>query len=115
MSTAHRCSKRGKRLKREDIIESVLDPNAKIAPGFLTTNVETNAGAAYSGFVVGETPEMLTLKVAGGLTQEVKVADIKKRENLKQSSMPEGLANGMSPGEFLDLVEFLSSLKTAAK
>ena len=103
------------RLKREDIIESVLDPNAKIAPGFLTTNVETTAGAAYSGFVVGETPETLTLKVAGGLTQEVKVADIKKRENLKQSSMPEGLANGMSPGEFIDLVEFLSSLKTAAK
>ncbi|MEI9892611.1 MAG: c-type cytochrome [Chthoniobacter sp.] len=105
----------GTRLKREDIIESVLDPNAKIAPGFLTTNVETTQGAAYSGFVVGETPETLTLKVAGGLTQEVKVADIKKRENIKQSSMPEGLANGMSPGEFLDLVEFLSSQKSAAK
>lgn len=105
----------GTRLKREDIIESVLDPNAKIAPGFLTTNVETKSGAAYSGFVVNETPETLTLKVAGGLTQEVKVADIKKRENIKQSSMPEGLANGMSPGEFLDLVEFLSSLKAAKK
>lgn len=105
----------GGRLKREDIIESVLDPNAKIAPGFLTTNVETKDGAAYSGFVMNESPETLTLKVAGGVTQEVKVADIKKRENLKQSSMPEGLANGMSPSEFLDLVEFLSSLKSPAK
>jgi len=103
------------RLKREDIIESVLDPNAKIAPGFLTTNVETNAGTAFSGFVIGETPELLTLRIAGGLRQEIKVADIKKRENLKQSSMPEGLANAMSPGEFLDLIEFLSSLKTAQK
>ncbi len=103
------------RLKREDIIESVLDPNAKIAPGFLTTNVETKAGAAFTGFVIGETPETLTLKVAGGLKQEIKVDDIKKRENIKQSSMPEGLANGMSPGEFLDLIEFLSSLKTAQK
>jgi putative heme-binding domain-containing protein len=101
------------RLKREDIIESILDPNAKIAPGFLTTNVETKAGAAFTGFVISETPETLNLKVAGGLTQEISVADIKKRENIKQSSMPEGLANGMSPGEFLDLVEFLSSLKTA--
>jgi putative heme-binding domain-containing protein len=105
----------GKRLKREDIIESVLDPNAKIAPGFLTTNVETSSGAAYSGFVAGETPETLTLKVAGGVTQEVKVAEIKKRENLKQSSMPEGLANGMFPGEFLDLIEFLSGLKSVPK
>jgi putative heme-binding domain-containing protein len=105
----------GTRLKREDIVESVLDPNAKIAPGFLTTNVETKDGAAYSGFVVGDSGDTLKLKVAGGLTQEVKVADIKKRENIKQSSMPEGLANGMSPGEFLDLVEFLSSLKAAKK
>jgi len=103
------------RLKREDIIESVLDPNAKIAPGFLTTNVETNSGGTSSGFVIGETPETLTLRIAGGLKQEIKVADIKKRENIKQSSMPEGLANGMSPGEFLDLIEFLSSLKTAQK
>ncbi|HEY3897016.1 MAG TPA: heme-binding protein [Chthoniobacter sp.] len=103
------------RLKREDIIESVLDPNAKIAPGFLTTNVETQTGAAFSGFVIGDTPETLTLRIAGGLKQEIKVADIKKRENIKQSSMPEGLANGMSPGEFLDLIEFLSSLKAAQK
>ena len=103
------------RLKRKDIIESILDPNAKIAPGFLTTNVETKAGAAFTGFVMDDTPDVLKLKVAGGLTQEIKVADIKKRESIKQSSMPEGLANGMSPGEFLDLVEFLSSLKTARK
>jgi putative heme-binding domain-containing protein len=105
----------GTRLKREDIVESVLDPNAKIAPGFLTTNVETKQGAAYSGFVMNESPETLTLKMAGGLTQDVKVADIKSRENIKQSSMPEGLANGMSASEFLDLVEFLSSLKSPAK
>jgi putative heme-binding domain-containing protein len=103
----------GTRLKREDIVESLLDPNAKIAPGFLTTNVETKDGAAYSGFVMGDSGDTLKLKVAGGLTQDVKVADIKRRENIKQSSMPEGLANGMSPGEFLDLVEFLSNLKAA--
>jgi putative heme-binding domain-containing protein len=99
------------RLKKEDIIESVLDPNAKIAPGFLTTNVETKDGLALTGFVANETPDVLTMKVAGGIMQDIKVANIKKRENIKQSSMPEGLANGMSPGEFLDLIAFLSSLK----
>jgi putative heme-binding domain-containing protein len=99
------------RLKREDIIESVLDPNAKIDPKFVTTNVENKAGTAFTGFVVVETPDAITMKIAGGLTQEIRKADLKKREAVKQSSMPEGLALGMSAGEFLDLVEFLSSLK----
>jgi putative heme-binding domain-containing protein len=96
------------RMKREDVVESILEPNAKLAPEYITTTIETKAGGAFVGFIASETPEAVTLKVAGGLTQEIKVADIAKRENLKVSSMPEGLANTMTPGEFLDLIEFLS-------
>jgi putative heme-binding domain-containing protein len=98
-------------LKREEIIESVFEPNAKIDPKFATTNIETNAGGMFTGFIVEETAEALTLAMAGGLKQEIKIEDLKKRDTIQQSSMPEGLANGMSPGEFLDLVEFLSGLK----
>jgi putative heme-binding domain-containing protein len=104
----------GARLKREEIVESILEPNAKIDPKFITTNVETKDGGAFTGFVTSETPDTLTLLVAGGLKQEIKIPNVKKRETVKQSSMPEGLGNGMSPGEFLDLVEFLASLKSAA-
>lgn len=99
------------RLKREIIIESILEPNAKVDPQFTTTTVETKAGAAFAGFVTAETADTLTLKVAGGVSQPIKIADIKKRESQKVSSMPEGLANAMSPGEFLDLVEFLAAQK----
>lgn len=100
-----------KRLKREEIVESIIEPNAKVDPKFVTTNIVTNAGAALTGFIVAETPETLTLAMAGGVKQDVPKADIKKRESVKQSSMPEGLANGMSPTEFIDLIEFLGSLK----
>ena len=41
----------------------------------------------------------------------IKVADIEARELLKQSSMPEGLAGTMAPVEFLDLMEYIASLK----
>jgi putative heme-binding domain-containing protein len=105
----------GTRLKKNVIVESILDPNAKVDPKFTTTNVETKSGEAYTGFITEETPEMLKLKVAGGVTQELKIADLTKRETLKQSSMPEGLAAGMSPAEFVDLVEFLASLRSDAK
>ncbi|MEO7796535.1 MAG: SGNH/GDSL hydrolase family protein, partial [Opitutaceae bacterium] len=100
----------GTRLKREEIIESILDPNAKVDPKFTTTNVETKVGGAFTGFVTEETPETLTLMIAGGVKQGIRISEISKREALKQSSMPEGLGLGMSSGEFLDLVEFLSSL-----
>ncbi len=105
----------GGRMKRTDIIESILEPNAKIDPKFVTTNIETISGQALTGFIVAETPENLTLTLAGGLKQEFKKADIKKRESLKQSSMPEGLANGMSSSEFLDLVEYLAGLGAKKK
>ena len=41
----------------------------------------------------------------------IKVDDIDERTVLKQSSMPEGQAAAMSPAEFLDLIEYLSTLK----
>jgi putative heme-binding domain-containing protein len=99
------------RLKREDIIESILEPNAKIDPKYVTTNITAGDGHSLIGFVTAETADLISLKLPGGIIQEVKKADIKARESLKQSSMPEGLAAGMSAGEFIDLIEFLSSLK----
>ena len=101
----------GTRLKREEIIESILEPNAKIAPGYATTNLETTAGEALTGFIASETADTISYKMPGGLAREIKKSEIKKRETLNQSSMPEGLAATMSPQEFLDLVEFLVSLK----
>ena len=103
------------RMKREEIIESILEPNAQVAAQYVTTTVETKSGEAFAGFVASETADTLMLKVAGGVTQEIKLADIKKRESQKVSSMPEGLAQAMSPEEFLDLIEFLSPSKAAKK
>ncbi|MBC8001602.1 MAG: c-type cytochrome, partial [Opitutaceae bacterium] len=105
----------GSRLKREDLVESVIEPNAKMDPKYQTTNVETKAGDAFTGFVMNETPDTLTMKIAGGLTKEFKKSDLSSRQTLKQSSMPEGLANGISSGEFVDLMTYLASLRDAAK
>ena len=99
------------RLKREDIIESILFTNEKVAPQYLTTNITTEKGDELSGVVASEDENTLTLKIGAGQTQVLKKSEIKKREQLKVSSMPEGLAASMSPYEFVDLVEYLSELK----
>ncbi len=99
------------RLKRDKIIESILFPNAEVAPQWLTTNLTTKDGEELSGVVGAEDDTSITLKLGGELKKTVAKRDITKRETLKVSNMPEGLAAGMSTQEFLDLVEYLNSLK----
>lgn len=99
------------RLNAHDLIESITDPNAKLDPKYLTTNVETRDGEAFSGFVTAETPSTLTVRIAGGKDQVIPKNNIANRATIKQSSMPEGLAAGLAPAEFLDLVEYLKTLK----
>jgi putative heme-binding domain-containing protein len=104
-------SKVAVRLSTPDLVESIIDPNAKVDPKYTTTNIETKDGEAYTGFTINETPDALTLRIAGGKDVTLKKADIHQRENLKVSSMPEGLAAGMSVSEFLDIVTYLTERK----
>lgn len=99
-----------KRMKRTEIIESVLDPSAKMDSKFASVHVTTQEGATVSGFMLTETPEALTIKIMGGVDKTLKKSEIKKQVSSKLSSMPDGLAQPLSPGEFLDLIAFLSNL-----
>jgi putative heme-binding domain-containing protein len=103
----------GTRLKRPEIAESILEPNAKIAKGFETTNLTAGDGHALTGFIIAETKTTLSVRLGPGVVQEMKKSDIKKREPIRQSSMPDGLSGTMAPQEFLDLVEFLAAQKAA--
>jgi putative heme-binding domain-containing protein len=99
------------RLKREDLVESIIDPNAKIDPKYLATNITTKDGDEYSGLVASEDDQTLTIVLGAGQKQVINKNTIAKRETLKVSSMPEGLASSISPQEFVDLIEFLSTQK----
>ena len=100
----------GKRLTRFKIVESVIDPNAEVAEKYLSTLVVTEDGKQYTGLLVEETPEHVVI-FDGKEKRTIKTAEILERAQLRQSSMPEGLAASIAPSEFLDLIEFLSSLK----
>lgn len=99
------------RLTREQLIESILYPNKDVAAEWLTTNVTTKDGEEFSGVVAVENDASLTLKLGGDVRQEVAKSNVAKRETLKVSNMPEGLAASLATQEFLDLIEYLASLK----
>ena len=100
----------GKRLTRYKIVESIIEPNADVAPKYLSTAIATADGKTATGLVVEETKDHVVL-FDGKEKRTIKTADIEERTALKQSSMPEGLAATMAPVEFLDLIAFLSRLR----
>ncbi|TWT58462.1 F5/8 type C domain protein [Thalassoglobus neptunius] len=102
----------GARYSREELITHILYPNDKIAKGYETVQIATVEGKVLNGFILAETDDSLTLGVATddgkGKQEVIAKEDIDARRDMKASSMPEGLVRTIAPGEFLDLIEFLS-------
>jgi len=100
----------GKRLAAYKLVESIIDPNADVDAKYLSTAIITADGRNITGLLVSETPEEVVI-YDGKERKAIPVAEIEERARLKQSSMPEGLAATLSPNEFLDVIEYLKSLK----
>jgi putative heme-binding domain-containing protein len=101
----------GSKLGKDAIFESVLDPSAGISFGYEAWNVTLKNGDDAYGLIASETADELSLKAVGGIITRLKKSDIASRQQSKLSIMPTGLQQGMTVQEFVDLVEFLSSLR----
>ncbi|MEO7599557.1 MAG: HEAT repeat domain-containing protein [Opitutus sp.] len=104
----------GARHDRAYLLESVVKPNAKIAPGFDSIVATLKSGAAVGGVVAGETADVLSLRNADGKVVDVKKSDIVRREGAP-SSMPEIYGAVMTKAELRDVVAFLASLDKPAQ
>jgi putative heme-binding domain-containing protein len=102
----------GKRLKREEILESILFPNVKLEPKYRATNIVTVQGQAVSGLVVAENDKEISLLLGQGTLQKIPKEEVEVRQEVEVSSMPERLNESMSGVEFLDLMEFLAAQQT---
>ena len=97
-------------MTRVKLIESIIDPNADVEPKYASTRIVTLDGKTIVGLLVSETKKEVVI-FDGKEKKTVAVDDIESRTVLKQSSMPDGQVAAMSPAEFLDLIEYLSTLK----
>jgi putative heme-binding domain-containing protein len=102
----------GGKLDRTHLIESILDPSAEIPAGYHVTMIMTKVGRVFTGVVKSETTTAVTLVDMQGKHLTVALADIESRALSKVSLMPTGLADGMTPAEFTDLIAYLSTLRT---
>lgn len=101
----------GAKLSKDGLFTAILYPSAAIEHSFVGLNVTTKEGQTVMGFTVSETDTDLTLKMAGGATTTVKKVNLAKKEELKDSLMPPGLAGAIGPQGLADLVAWLQTLK----
>lgn len=97
-------------LTRPQLVESLLAPNARIAPGFGTVSLTLKNGQTVDGTLRSETETEVVL-LAGTPPKEQKVAkvDIASRTDPVSAMPPVGLI--LKPREVRDLVEFLAALR----
>lgn len=99
---------------RTYLLESIVNPNAKIAKGFETVVFALGDGRIVSGIVKGE--DAATYRVMKPMGEIILIEKNQIDAQAKgQSGMPADMAKQLSKSEIRDLVEYLSTLKTPDK
>jgi quinoprotein glucose dehydrogenase len=100
----------GLQRKPEEILESILAPNAKICEGFETAVLELDSGKVVTGIVRYEDKSKIELVDAEAKQIVIDPATVENRIKGK-SPMPENLMERMKPRELRDVIAYLSQLK----
>jgi len=101
----------GRRLSRHDLIESIVEPSAKMDKKYLSEIILLEGGEILTGFIGSETDAEILLLMPEGKQRTIDKDEIEERKTAMQSSMPENLGATIASSEFLDLMDYLASLK----
>ncbi|MGB7393100.1 MAG: HEAT repeat domain-containing protein [Pricia sp.] len=99
----------GNILTREELLESLIKPSARLAPGYGSVSLILKDGQKVTGILEEETEEGLTLRTSAAEPLEVPAGRIEKRENMP-SAMP-AMGKLITKRELRDLIEFLAGMK----
>ena len=103
----------GKRYKNRELIESVLKPSAKLAQGFESYLFVMESGKVFTGFVTGESVDKIDLRQTNGIPVRLIKKNIEEQQKRKESMMPAGLVNNLTPEQLADLLAYLRSLASS--
>ena len=98
----------------EYILQSLIEPNAKLKEGFQTLAVLTDDGRVISGLQKSRTDAQLQLLLADGTLQTIATDSIDKVQN-GRSLMPAGLVDMLKEQDLVDLTRFLIELGKSPK
>jgi putative heme-binding domain-containing protein len=100
-----------KKFDKLSLLDAIVNPSASMVFGFESWTIVTKKGKTYFGFLVGDDGKNITLKDAAGEKFAIKVSEIKKKEKMPNSLMPDPIAMGLKEQELADLSTYLLSFK----
>ncbi len=100
----------GSRATRAELLESLIDPSAKIADGFAQTTVFLRDGDAVDGVRTAETADAVTLRLPAGELRTIQRKDIERLAANPVSPMPP-MGDLLKPAQLRDVIEFLATWK----
>jgi len=99
----------GNKLTREEIVQALVEPSARLSPGYGSVKLTLKDGQVITGILMEESRDELIIKTSDAEPVEVSVARIGKRENLTSAMPPMGTL--MSKREIRNMVEYLATRK----
>jgi putative heme-binding domain-containing protein len=100
----------GKKLDRQKLLESILEPSKTVEPQYVSYLAEAN-GQALTGLVVQRDPLAVVLRQADGKEVRLATSEIDRLAPTAKSLMPELLVQDMTAQQVADLLEYLSGLR----
>lgn len=91
------------------ILESLLNPNAKVKENYHTTVILTDDGKIYSGVQIQQSSDEIVLRDSENRLLKVSLDSIDEKTQ-GVSLMPEGLVDQLSDFQLASMVQFLSEL-----
>lgn len=101
----------GKKLNREKLIESLLEPSRNIDPKFAGWLVQTAAGQVLTGLLESQNEQEVVLRDAEGKLHKLAKGDIEEMFPQRTSLMPDRQLRDLTSEQAADLLEWLESLK----
>ncbi|MFP6703012.1 MAG: PQQ-dependent sugar dehydrogenase [Planctomycetaceae bacterium] len=101
----------GDKFTRDQLIQSVLEPSARIHPDHATTTVVTTAGKTINGVLQSRTGKEIQLLDGEGKLVRIPIGMIELEKPSKTSLMPSGLNKTVKADQFADLVAYMGTLR----
>ncbi len=87
----------------------IVVPNYEVLPAYQTISISTNDGRSFSGWLVSETENSLTLRTPFGTDESILRKNIASLSNSGLSLMPDGLEQAITKEEMATLIAYMKA------
>jgi putative heme-binding domain-containing protein len=91
----------------KELVVAILDPNQAVDPAYTAYTAVTKDDRELSGILAAETPNSISLRMAGGAEETILRNNLKELTSAGRSLMPEGFEAGLKPQDLADLIAYL--------